>query len=173
LRNILKYFSKNEKGIIKIASGYMNFPGEINDIIGQFKIPMELTTASPMANGFFNDGAIKSLIPKVYKSMENNLIQSYRANVREYNREGWTFHAKGLWGECADEYLMGIGSSNYSNRSFTRDTELQFYFYSSCPKFKNAIDNEYDSIRKYTTKAVYDNQSFKIKALSKLVKSVL
>ena len=158
---------------MKIASGYMNFPNEINELISEFKNPMELITASPMANGFFNDGAIKSLIPKVYKSMENNLIKLSKASVREYAREGWTFHAKGLWGECADEYLMGIGSSNYSIRSFTRDTELQFYFYSSCPKFKNAIDNDYDNIRKHTTKAAYSHQNFKIKALSKIVKSVL
>ncbi len=169
----MKYFSKNEKGNIKIASGYMNFPNEINDIIGEFKNPVELITASPMANGFFNDGPIKSLIPKVYKSMENNLIKSSKARVREYNREGWTFHAKGLWGECTDEYLMGIGSSNYSIRSFTRDTELQFYFYSSCPKFKCAINNDYDCIRKHTTHAAYEHQNLKIKALSKIVKSVL
>ena len=173
LKELLQYFSKDEKGSMKIASGYMNFPKDINTLISEFKNPVELITASPMANGFFNDGRIKSLIPRVYKSMENNIIKGCNAHVREYKREGWTFHAKGLWGESGDEYLMGIGSSNYSIRSFTRDTELQFYFYSNCPKFKKAIDDDYNSIRSHTTKAEYDKQGYNIQALSYFVKTLL
>lgn len=65
--------------------------------------------------------------------------------IFEYSRGEWTYHTKGLWFyENKEETpsLTIIGSSNYSQRSYSRDNEVQFYIYTVCPKFKEKLHNE-------------------------------
>ena len=40
------------------------------------------------------------------------------------------------------EYLASIGSSNFSQRSYERDTELNFYVYSKNSQLKKMMENE-------------------------------
>jgi CDP-diacylglycerol--glycerol-3-phosphate 3-phosphatidyltransferase len=42
----------------------------------------------------------------------------------EYDRDGWTFHSKGIWAQAGSTLLTFIGSSNYSRRSLNRDAEM-------------------------------------------------
>lgn len=61
----------------------------------------------------------------------------------------WSFHAKGAWIKEDDtNYLTVVGSSNFNRRSKERDTELQLYLYSTCPKFNARLDHEWDTIAK-------------------------
>jgi phosphatidylserine/phosphatidylglycerophosphate/cardiolipin synthase-like enzyme len=48
-----------------------------------------------------------------------------------FQRNGWTYHAKGLWFSDKRQGLIGsyIGSSNFGERSWKRDFELGFLFY--------------------------------------------
>lgn len=56
------------------------------------------------------------------------LGQSSRVTLQEYLREGWTYHAKGLWYYPPDQStpcLTLIGSPNFGERSVKRDLETQ------------------------------------------------
>ena len=41
-----------------------------------------------------------------------------------------------------EEYLVSIGSSNFSDRSYERDHELDFFVYSKSKKFKKLVKRE-------------------------------
>ena len=76
------------------------------------QVHVEVLTASPEANGFFNSKGFSRYIPAAYSLLEHStwarLTQQWnRAHdkqqgavcreLREYNRSGWEFHAKGIW----------------------------------------------------------------------------
>ena len=83
-----------------------------------------IITAAPSANGFYGSAGASGFIPVAYAHMESRFIdavcqarQQTRVQVREYARERWSFHAKGLWFESSAgsghvEASM-IGSSNF------------------------------------------------------------
>ena len=61
-----------------------------------------LVAASPYASSFHRAGGLKGLVPSVYTSLERELTAAAAARraplrLAHYRREGWTFHAKGLW----------------------------------------------------------------------------
>ena len=114
----------------------MNFTDQIINFVNNCKNNIKLITASPKANGFYKAGRVKGFIPYLYRVYESKLD----AQIYEYNRTGWTFHAKGLWAEFKDDsFLTVIGSSNYSRRSDERDNEIQCYIFSKCPELKEKL----------------------------------
>ena len=61
-----------------------------------------LLSAAPFASGFYRAGGVKGLIPHVYSALEQRLVGTAGSlgvplRVEHYAREGWTYHAKGLW----------------------------------------------------------------------------
>ena len=109
----------------------------------------DILTSSPRANGFYRAGRFKKYIPGMYRANELKVLQDNKlGNVRihEYERNGWTFHAKGAWlyETPADvgPSMTIIGSSNYSYRSNRRDTELQLYLVSEGDDFKRRMHEE-------------------------------
>ena len=79
------------------------------------------------ANGFYTASPPLGYIPRGYTWYETLFLkyiqrhsQSHRITLYEYSRNGWTFHAKGLWyyPEGAQLPTMTIiGSSNYGMES--------------------------------------------------------
>ena len=75
------------------------------------------------ANGFFGAHGVSGAIPSAYICLANQFMQDVedkgqRSRIRllEYTREGWTFHAKGLWCSpvnACQPNLTVIGSSNF------------------------------------------------------------
>ena len=66
--------------------------------------------------------------------------------IQGYRREGWTYHAKGLWvAPSASEpcFLSIAGSSNFGRRSFERDLEAQMVILSEEPDLRAALDEEW------------------------------
>ena len=73
------------------------------------QVDVELITASPAANGFFNAKGVSGFIPNAYSLLEQHTWQHLnRAWERdkssstshvllEYDRPGWQFHCKGIW----------------------------------------------------------------------------
>ena len=73
------------------------------------QVDIELITASPAANGFFNAKGVSGLIPHAYSLLEQRTWRRLnRAWARdsdssasrvllEYERSGWEFHSKGMW----------------------------------------------------------------------------
>ena len=119
----------------------------------------------------------------MYRNYEVKLLKATNVNLYEYEREKWTFHAKGCWfyeGQ-KDPSLTVIGSSNFSARSNRRDTECQFYIYSECPEFRKKLRTEVDYLfswgKKKTLKDLKTDKTVKLggfaKVLSRLMKTYL
>lgn len=54
--------------------------------------------ATSQANGFYNGRGISGRIPEAYTYLEQRFMKAaYGANVslKEWDRNGWTYHAKG------------------------------------------------------------------------------
>jgi len=100
-----------------------------------------------------------------------------QAEFSEYFKEGWTFHSKGIWAEGpGGVFFSNIGGSNFSNRSFYRDTEFQMYMWTQCPDFKQELLGERNRIWRY---GYTDKNKFPLKygiptqILTRLLKSFL
>lgn len=156
---------------LAIASGYLNFPQFFIHYLlrpaGGFML--DILTAAPKANGFFNARGIKGAIPMAYSTIERQFYhqmmkkeENHRhSQLREYQREDWTFHAKGLWGVIHDSReeekekaeametrpnFTIMGSSNFGRRSYERDFESQLYLYTHNAKLKDSLFREYQNL---------------------------
>lgn len=115
-----------------ITSGYLNFPVEYMKAIMKVDCPVEVLTASPKANGFYNSKGLSYYIPYCYTYLEHVFIRKAKSagkgdsiHIREYMRPGWTYHAKGVWITRDDGTPIAtvIGSTNFGFRSLHRDLE--------------------------------------------------
>ena len=102
-------------------------------------------TAHPHANGFFGSKGVSGLLPPAYTLMSKRFLEvvrrekmNSRLGLYEWKRgvvsekDGWSYHAKGLWVTLPDKNstekeegpsITVIGSSNYTKRSHTLDLE--------------------------------------------------
>jgi hypothetical protein len=56
---------------------------------------IKILAASPEANSFFNAGRVKEKIPLFYRYNVISWLKLFK-DVYEYQKLGWTYHAKGL-----------------------------------------------------------------------------
>ncbi|KAK1443173.1 CDP-alcohol phosphatidyltransferase class-II family protein [Babesia gibsoni] len=187
---ILRYV-KNGYSIL-IATAYLNFTERFMNVINQAikigqgvgkKNPVQVVTASPQANTWFNDVDLKRKIALFYSSSAMWMLQSmknekgYPADVyMEYNRPKHTFHAKGVWAlkdrvsidmahsseeefnEATDLPLsMIIGSSNYSRRSVAKDLEVIFFVETNSEKLRKFMRREIYEMVKYSDYVPYSS----------------
>ena len=166
LKLLTDCLTHQQKYNIQIASGYLNFPPYISNLLLQANTGsntfIDIITASPKANGFYNASNVKRAIPMAYSSIEEELynkLEKCQSNirVREYIRKDWTFHVKGLWFSCNDTNnkilhpeMTVIGSSNFGRRSFHRDFESQIYMYTKNSFLKQELFNEYNRLAQDT-----------------------
>ena len=71
----------------------------------------------------------------MYRCYELSLLKKLgdKVSIKAFFDGKWSYHAKGVWIEEADNSLLTvIGSSNFNERSRHRDSEFQFYIYSGC-----------------------------------------
>ena len=157
---------------LHLATGYFNLPTALQAlIIGPrgASTCVHALTASPLANGFWGAAGVAGAVPLAYCQLERVF---YRAAERagrlmadpegaprapgialhEYERAGWTFHAKGLWlqghggGEGGDTMTSIVGSSNYGMRGTHRDLELQVEMCTQAPSAVAALCGERDAL---------------------------
>ncbi|ORZ29424.1 hypothetical protein BCR44DRAFT_1451291 [Catenaria anguillulae PL171] len=133
------------------TSGYFNMtPALFSTIFSLTPFPraFHVLTAAPQANGFYQSRGVSRFIPDAYSWLEERFLRDVARRARdpgavklsEYARNGWTFHAKGLWVVRHAETSKGhekvnerdglpvvtaIGSSNFGHRSARRDLEAQ------------------------------------------------
>lgn len=83
-----------------LTSPYFNIAEPYEQALRSSNKPVRLIVASPKANGFFGAG-VSGMVPWAYDTVlrewMENLPRNSDVEVYEYIREGWTFHAKGLW----------------------------------------------------------------------------
>ncbi|OQR98093.1 CDP-diacylglycerol-glycerol-3-phosphate 3-phosphatidyltransferase [Achlya hypogyna] len=141
---------------IDIASGYLNFPPFLTEALVDRGLALDVLTAAPSANGFFNGNGIKGALPMAYSLIEANFYDRFDRDLltlREYNRPNWTFHGKGLWVHSAPDGpvdLTIVGSSNFGQRSYGRDLESQVYIFTKDPVLQATFRDEYKRLHSHS-----------------------
>lgn len=126
---------------LSFTTGYFNPSDQLLSLLNRVppNLKVDILTAAPNANSFFRAKGLKGYIPSMYRIALLKWIKQLQGspNVKfwEFTKEGSTYHSKGLWlkavGQQSAEYLTVYGSSNFSNRSFQKDLENQFYIVTS------------------------------------------
>lgn len=72
--------------------------------------------------------------------------------LSEWSRDGWTYHAKGVWVRPSadqDPVFTLIGSTNLSARSAELDTELSFAVLTGAPEVRKQMAEEVRNLWKH------------------------
>lgn len=145
---------------LRIASGYLNFPPFLDDLLVRCRAHLDVLLAAPVANGFFNAAGVKGALPMAYSLIEQAFYEKARdartsdrttttTVLREFNRPQWTFHGKGMWWSPTREsapQLTIFGSSNFGRRSYGCDLESQVVLYTKNPGLQTRLQDEYDAL---------------------------
>ena len=135
-------------------------------------------TASPWANGFFGSAGVSGMLPGAYTLLARRfLARAKRAGcgggdgalrLREWRNGtvgqpgGWTYHAKGLWvtlggsgrGSGGDEVVgpsvTVVGSSNYTTRSNSLDTEVGAVLVTGDDALRRRLRREEENLLQYS-----------------------
>ncbi|ORY90148.1 hypothetical protein BCR35DRAFT_287375 [Leucosporidium creatinivorum] len=185
------------KTTVDWTSGYFSVRERYREFVLAAKANVRIMAASPEANGFTGSRGVSKYIPpaythlmKVFYEQANQRAARRRREthieLREWKREGWTYHAKGIWlapshtspvryrpdfstladANDLDEelalsrplppYLTLIGSSNYGNRSAQRDLEANLLVTTDAKPLQQQLGRELNEIRRYATDVVND-----------------
>lgn len=127
---------KTNRPLLDLTSGYFGLYKEYQDLILRSSIECRIVASSPRANGFYGSRGVSGRIPEGYTLLEQRFMSAVQragresgVQLNEWEREGWTYHAKGIWlssGEGASPLLTLFGSTNLNSRSAHIDTELSF-----------------------------------------------
>lgn len=166
---IRKAHKAGEKVEVDLTSGYFGLYAAYKRAVVDSPAPVRVIAASPKANGFYGSKGVSSLIPEGYTLLERRFYADAAKNGRvgpggvrlqEWEREGWTYHAKGMWVSEAEEgetpeqavehpFLTFIGSSNLSTRSLQLDTELSLLLATSNKSLRSALGHELATLREH------------------------
>lgn len=166
---------------INLTTGYFNLTQSYMDTIAMKCLSnLDILMAHPNANGFYGAkgpaGGIPAAYSQISKAFLEKLIetkQNERIKLFEYQRSGWTYHAKGLWYYLPDSYtpdLTLIGSSNFGERSVNRDLESQICLVTVNDELRRQLQREYVNLRRYCSPAEDELQN---RLIPKWVKTVV
>ncbi|KAM7363043.1 phosphatidylglycerophosphate synthase 1 [Cochliomyia hominivorax] len=138
---------------LKLATGYFNLTQDYMDTLTHKCLAQcSILMAHPNANGFQGAKGPAGGIPAAYtliaKSFYESLVrrkQDHRINFFEYEKPGWTYHAKGLWYYLPHSNLPNltlIGSSNFGERSVNRDLETQVCLVTNNRRLSQSLQHE-------------------------------
>ncbi|EPQ57779.1 hypothetical protein GLOTRDRAFT_71652 [Gloeophyllum trabeum ATCC 11539] len=160
--------------LIDLTSGYFGLYGPYKDLILRSDFGCRILAASPKANGFYGSKGVSGRIPEGYTYLEQRFMRAVHAAGRdapvatavpgsvedaakgvqlsEWERDGWTYHAKGLWLSPTPDsppVLTLLGSTNLNSRSANLDTELSFILLSSSHALRRQLHDEVEGLRRY------------------------
>lgn len=158
--------------LMDLTSGYFGLYRDYRDMVLQSNLRCRIIAASPTANGFYGSKGISGRIPEGYTLLEQRFMKSVRrvsrewkhedenwtalrgpgVQLSEWGREGWTYHAKGIWlrpSPAADPFLTLFGSTNLNSRSSNLDTELSFMMVTSSSSLRQQLRAEIDGLRQH------------------------
>ncbi|SAM77039.1 related to PGS1-phosphatidylglycerophosphate synthase [Ustilago bromivora] len=140
---------------------------------------VKIICAAPEANGFFQSKGVSGWIPEAYTWYEYQFWKALQRSrrllgqdgrdvnqggveIREWNKDGWTYHAKGIWytppsSELADESaptMMHVGSSNYGSRSADLDLECTFLISTKSKELSQRFREEFETLQRNATDVV-------------------
>lgn len=149
---------------LNLTTGYFNLTQSYMDTLATTcKAKCDILMAHPNANGFQGASGPAGGIPAAYSQIAKTfyrrlveLAQVQRIKLFEYERTGWTYHAKGLWYYLPESFLPDltlIGSSNFGERSVNRDLESQICLVTVNNELRRQLQREYVNLRRYCSPA--------------------
>ncbi|KAH9930781.1 uncharacterized protein B0H18DRAFT_1083838 [Fomitopsis serialis] len=163
--------SHYEGPLVDLTSGYFGLYKPYQNLVINSPVACRVLAASPKANGFYGSRGVSGRIPEGYTVLERRFMTAVRAAGRawpseqpvqdriesgvqlsEWAREGWTYHAKGIWlrpTPSAHPCLTLFGSTNLNARSANIDTELSFMLVTTSPKLRARLAEEVDGLRSH------------------------
>lgn len=138
---------------IQLATGYFNLTDQYaRTLLKDCKANISLLMAHPNANGFLGASGPAGGIPHAYSFIARKFWESVvdynqasRIRMLEYERYGWTFHAKGLWyypPGSGVPWATIVGSANLGERSVRRDLEAQAVIFTVSPELQERLRQE-------------------------------
>ncbi|KAE8901922.1 hypothetical protein PF005_g23889 [Phytophthora fragariae] len=163
---VLSEFVKNlpRGSQLQIASGYLNFPPFLNDLLQRCGAGLDVVSAAPRANGFYDARGVIGALPMAYSLIEQEFFErtlgrEFPTVLREFNRPGWTFHGKGMWwrpppspvtngykAQLGLPQLTVVGSSNFGQRSYGCDLESNLVVFTRNAELQRRLQDEYDAL---------------------------
>ncbi|KAJ6561852.1 hypothetical protein B0H19DRAFT_1142826 [Mycena capillaripes] len=152
--------------ILDLTSGYFGLYKEYqNLILRSSNIDCRIVAAAPRANGFYGSRGVSGRIPEGYTLLEQRFMNAVQhagrqtgVQLNEWEREGWTYHAKGIWlseESGSPPMLTLFGSTNLNSRSAHIDTELSFLMlvpeFSASDPLRRQLAEEVDNLRAYSS----------------------
>lgn len=165
MKRILMNAEKDSK--LNMATGYFNLTQTLMDtIVKDCQADCSIIMAHPSCNGFKGAKGPAGGIPDAYSLIAKQFYEEIKAqrqdnriSLLEYEREHWTYHAKGLWYYPVDSSLpcmTVIGSSNYGERSVNRDLESQLCLVTANKSLQKSLKAEYDHLMQFAATAEND-----------------
>ncbi|ELA42931.1 uncharacterized protein VICG_00246 [Vittaforma corneae ATCC 50505] len=132
---------------IYISTPYLNFPSHYIKLLKT--CCCTIFTVNPKCNTFTNFGWFGRVLTDIYSYSTFKTSQCLpRSKIFEFSREGYSFHAKGIWCINDDFGITVIGSSNYNRRSHNRDHESGWLMVSNNKRTIRKWMGEIESFRK-------------------------
>lgn len=155
------------------TAGYFNPHSSITSSLlaassGDITSTGTVVSASPWANGFYGSKGISGMLPSAYTLLSRRFLQKVTKEkagieLREWRLgtvgrpHGWTYHAKGLWltfgqedGNPKGPSITIIGSSNYTVRSYSLDTEAGAVIVTTNPGLQSRLKAEEENLLQHT-----------------------
>ncbi|KAH9215749.1 hypothetical protein DL95DRAFT_445794 [Leptodontidium sp. 2 PMI_412] len=156
------------------TAGYFNpHPSLISLLLSTSSKNNTVITASPWANGFYGSKGVSGLLPAAYTLLSRRFLEAASKSgrgsdisLREWRnstvgeKDGWTYHAKGLWVSLEGERepsISVVGSSNYTKRSYGLDLEVGTVIVTSDEGLKARLGEERDGLGVYAEKVGMDD----------------
>ena len=122
---------------ITIATVYFNMNDHHRRWVRKSPAAVDVLVPSEKANGFYGAAGMSRHVPSMYTSVMCSFLDEigstkevrHRIRLLEYERDGWSFHAKGMWyAESMNQApcMTLIGSPNYGLKH-TRATSVVWF----------------------------------------------
>ena len=152
-RQLLESAGGDSEAKITFGTGYFNPTQDYLKVVLQdTKSQFDFIMAHPKANGFYKTKFPSGGIPPAYTLISKKFFELieenrdlHRIRLFEYQKEGWTFHAKGLWyfpPKSSFPVATMIGSPNFGYRSVERDLEAQITIVTKDLALQRALADE-------------------------------
>lgn len=184
-RLLLAAHELNSTTNVRLASAYLNPTPRLTSTLQYFD-NLQLLTAGPKSHGFApkpNQPRRGDWVPSIFSALYAELeMRLPHAKFLYYERDGWTFHAKGLWisrREKNDSSLFAaiVGSGNFGARSEAMDAESNtiLLFPNQESELQTNLEAEWKSMCQYAHKGhaiEFPETSWRVKAALPIIRDL-
>lgn len=156
------------------TAGYFNIHPQLSSLlVASSSGNGTVVTASPWANGFYGSKGVSGMLPAAYSLLSRRFLQKVKSAgrgdsiiLKEWRRgtvgekDGWTYHAKGLWVTMPKEEhpsITLVGSSNYTKRSYSLDLEVNILIVTRNESLQRRLGEEQEWLQEYSKKVELDD----------------